>query len=76
MIHPLDIDDRTEIRTALRYRLDHEALPYLQRRLRVFGDREYRRMAQPDRLRATDVAIFNDSVDRVQRIRRLIEVLA
>ena len=69
----LDWDDRLEIRAALRYQLDHEALPYLQRRLRVFGEREYRHNAES--LRRADVAIFNAAVDRVQRMRRLIKVM-
>jgi hypothetical protein len=75
---PLDVDDRSEIRAALRARLDNEALPYLQRRLRTFGEREYQRRPEAERehLRRADVGIFNDAVDRVQRLRRLIEVMA
>ena len=70
---PLDIDDRLEIRAALRYQLGHEALPYLQRRLRVFGEREYQHNAAS--LRRADIAIFNSAVDRVQRMRRLIKAM-
>ena len=73
----LSEEDRLTVREALTDFLQRSALPFVGVRLRLFGERNYRALDPDHRayLQRVDTEMFNWSVDRVQRIRRLLKEL-